>query len=299
MKRILMLAGAGVAATGLVTSMFVAGPALAADQPCEEMGGRITILNQSTPVCEGLYTSGSSSIVVPADAPRIIYGVVNMVSPGVAPTTVTGRDGATYDLNPTEGNRWLSVGPRIASQTIVRAEIVNNRIGKTFPYLYIADDAITGRFTGKSFIGRTKNGDTAKKPLSIWTRIDWAKGTSNDGSLRGAIVNYRQNVKDAGQCKPAMVPVNPDRVKQRFGKGGKVTLSWNAGLRQGQDSLLVLTTQTSSRFTHPVPTALKLTQSVWKPGKIFFKLSGSTSGLISVGINDIRKESNVKECTLP
>lgn len=299
MKRLLMLAGAGAAATGLITSTLVAVPAVAADPPCAQMGGTVTILEQSTPTCVELYTSGPSSIRLPADAPRIIYGVVNMVSPGVAPTTVTGQNGQTYALNPNEGNRWLSVGSRVASQTIVKAEIVNNRIGKTFPYLYITDDAITDRFAGKSFIGRAKNGSKAKKPLSIWTRIDWASSRSIDGGLRGAMVNYRINVVDAGQCKPAMVPVNPDRVKQRFGKGGKVKLIWNAGLRQGQDSLLVMTTQTNWRFTHPVPTALKLTQKVWKPGKLFFRLSGSDGGIISVGINDVRKGSKVKECALP
>jgi hypothetical protein len=297
MKRILMLAGAGAAATGLVSSMLVVGPAVAADQPCAEMGDRISILNESTPTCVMLYTSGSSSIVVPADGPRIIYGVVNMPPSGGAPTTFTGRNGVTYQLNDRQSQRWDSVSVRTGSQTIVRAEIVNGKIGQAIPYLYIADDAITDRFEKKSFIGRAKNGEKAKKPLSIWTRIDWASGTSSDGGLRGAMVNYRINVKDAGQCKPAMVPVNPDRVKQRFGKGGKVELVWSAG--QGANSLLVMTTQTQWRFTHPVPSALKLTQKVWKPGKLFFKLSGSDGGIISVGINDIRKESRVRECTLP
>ncbi|MFZ9987449.1 MAG: hypothetical protein ACO3HV_06845, partial [Candidatus Nanopelagicales bacterium] len=32
---------------------------------------------------------------------------------------------------------------------------------------------------------------------------------------------------------------------------------------------------------------------------VFFTLSGSQSGLTTVGINDIRKASKVKECTLP
>ena len=297
MKRNLMLAAAGVAAIGLVTPMLAAGPVAAADDPCAQMGDDIVILNQSTPTCEALYTSGASSVVVPADGPRIIYGVVNMPSSGGAPTTFTGRNGVTYQLNARQSERWGAVSYGTGSQTIVRAEIVQGKIGQAVPYLYITDDAVTDRFASKSFIGRSKNGAKAKKPLSIWTRIDWAAGLSSDGGLKGSIVNYRKNIRDAGQCKPAMVPVNPDRVKERFGKGGKVELLWRSG--QGQNSFLVMTTQTEWRFTHPVPSALKLTQKVWKPGKLFFKLSGSESGIISVGINDIRKESSVKECALP
>jgi hypothetical protein len=297
MKRSLILAATGVAATGLITSLLVASPVAAADDPCAQMGDRITILNQSTPTCEALYTSGSSSIIVPADGPRIIYGVVNMPPSGGAPTTFTGRNGVVYELNARQSERWDQVSVATGSQTIVRAEIVNKKIGQAIPYLYITDDAITDRFAGKSFIGRSKNGAKAKKPLSIWTRIDWAGGLSTDGGLKGAMVNYRKNIRDAGQCKPAMVPVNPDRVKERFGKGGKVELIWKAG--QGQNSQLVMTTQTQWRFSHPVPSALKLTEKVWKPGKLFFKLNGSESGIISVGINDIRKESSFKECKLP
>ena len=176
MKRLLMLAGAGAAATGLITSTLVAVPAVAADPPCAQMGGTVTILEQSTPTCVELYTSGPSSIRLPADAPRIIYGVVNMVSPGVAPTTVTGQNGQTYALNPNEGNRWLSVGSRVASQTIVKAEIVNNRIGKTFPYLYITDDAITDRFlrgdTWSTEDGTEVRQDRRFDPLSGFLTID-------------------------------------------------------------------------------------------------------------------------------
>ena len=299
MKKLTSFLAAGTAASGLVLAMMTAMPAAAADQPCAQMGKSITILNEATPTCLGFYTSGSSSIVLPSNAPRIVYGVVNMIAPGVAPTTVTDQNGTMYSLNPTEGKRWLAVGPQIASQTIVKAEIVNNRIGRTFPYLYITDDAVTDRFESKSFIGRTKNSSSAKKPLSIWMRMDWASGVSADGGLKGTIVNYKRNITDAGQCKPSMVSKNPDRVKQRFGSKGKVQMKWNAGLAQGDGSYLILKTETAWVFTHKVPTALQFTRKVWKPTKLFFTLSGSQSGLTTVGINDIRKASKVKECTLP
>lgn len=300
MKKRMALLGSVAGSAALILTLIPASPATAADpQPCAQMGGSITILNQSTPTCVGLFTSGASSIVLPPNGPRIVYGVVNMTQSGVAPTTVTDQSGRMIPINPTEGRRWLTVGPAIASQTIVKAEIVNNRIGKTFPYLYVTDDAITDRFAGKTFIGRTKNSPSAKKPLSIWTRIDWASGASVDGGLKGRIVNYRRNVVDAGQCKPSMVSKNPDRVKQRFGRKGKVSLKWNAGLAQGDGSYLILKTEVAWVFTHRIPTALQLTRKVWKPGKLTFTLAGSSSGLTKMGINDIRKGSAVKECALP
>ena len=219
MKRSLTLAGAGLAAAGLVLAVIPAGPAAAADPvPCAQMGSNVTILNTATPTCVGLYTSGKASILLPANTPKIIYGVVNMTGSSTPPTTFTDQNGVNYPLNPTEGKRWLSVGPTKAAQTIVRAEIVNKKIGKTFPYVFITDDAITDRFAGKTFIGKTNNDKSSKNQISIWTRIDWAQGLSSDGGLRGVIANYKQNVVEAGQCKPAMTKQHTDMVKQRFGQ---------------------------------------------------------------------------------
>ena len=300
MKRTpLSLAGAGLAAAGLLLAVIPAGTATAADPvPCAQMGNNVTILNTPTPTCTLLYTSGASSIVLPDNTPRIIYGVVNMVRPGVAPTTLTDQNGQTYALNPTEGKRWLSVGPTRAAQTIVKAEIVNKKIGKTFPYLFITDDAITDRFAGKTFIGKTNNSKGSGQKISIWTRIDWAQGLSDNGGLHGVIANYKQNVLDAGQCKPAMTKQHAEMVKQRFGQKGKLEMSWNPGQYQGQDSLLVLTTETKSVFARPAPTALLLTQKVWKPGKINFTLVGSDAGLMKILVNDIRAGSAVQKCSL-
>lgn len=299
MKRSLTLTGAGLAAAGLVLALVPALPATAADPvPCAQMGNNVTILNTPTPTCTLLYTSGSSSIVLPDNTPRIIYGVVNMVRPGVAPTTLTDQNGQTYALNPTEGKRWLSVGPTKAAQTIVKAEIVNKKIGKTFPYLFITDDAITDRFAGKTFIGKTNNDKSSGQKISIWTRIDWASGLSDNGGLRGVIANYKQNVLDSGQCKPAMVKQHIEMVKQRFGQKGKLELSWNPGIYQGDDALLVLQTETSSTFARPAPTALLLTQKVWKPGKINFTLVNSNKGLAKIYVYDIRAGSPVQKCSL-
>ena len=298
MKRSITRASVAVAVAGLVLAVVPALPAVAVDQPCARMGGNVTILGQATPTCTLLYTSGSSSIVLPSSTPRIIYGVVNMVNSGVAPTTFTSSGGQQYAINPTEGKRWLSVGPTKASQTIVKAEIVNNKIGKTFPYLFITDDAITDRFAGKTFIGKTTNAKGSKSAISIWTRIDWASGLSADNGLKGVIANYKQNVTDAGQCKPAMVKQHIDMVKQRFGDKGKLELSWKPGQFQGQDSLLVLNTTTSAVFARPAPTALLLTQKVWKPGKINFTLVGSNAGLMKILVGDIRGGSPVQKCSL-
>ena len=300
MKRTpLSLAGAGLAAAGLLLAVIPAGTAAAADPvPCAQMGNNVTILNTPTPTCTLLYTSGSSSILLPDNTPRIIYGVVNMVRPGVAPTTLTDQNGQTYALNPTEGKRWLSVGPTRAAQTIVKAEIVNKKIGKTFPYLFITDDAITDRFSGKSFIGKTNNAKDSKNKISIWTRIDWASGLSDNGGLRGVISNYKQNVVEAGQCKPAMVKQHIDLVKQRFGQKGKLEMTWNPGLYKGEDSILGVRTETNALFTHPAPTALLLTQKMWKPGKINLTLSGSDAGLMKIVVNDIRGGSPVQKCSL-
>jgi hypothetical protein len=299
MKRSLTLTGAGLAAAGLVLALVPALPATAADPvPCARMGGNVTILNTPTPTCTGLYTSGGSSILLPNNTPRIIYGVVNQKSPGTVPSTFTDQTGKVYAINPTEGKRWQSVGAGKAAQTIVKAEIVNGRIGKTFPYIFITDDAITDRFSGKTFIGKTNNDKSSGQKISIWTRIDWASGLSVDGGLRGVIANYKQNVTEAGQCKPAMVKQHIEMVKQRFGQKGKLDLVWNPGLYQGDDALLILKTETSSTFTHPAPTALLLTQKVWKPGKINFTLVNSNKGLAKIYVNDIRGGSPVQKCSL-
>lgn len=295
MKKPFAIASAALATAGLALALLPALPAAAADpQPCAQMGGNVTILERPTPTCTLLYTTGGSSIVLPTDKPQIVYGVVNMVSPGVAPKTFTSRTGQVYDINATEGKRWLSVGPTKAAQTIVAAEIVNKKIGKTFPYLFITDDAITDRFAGKTFIAKTANKDQS---ISIWTRIDWATGLSDNGGLHGVIANYKQNVVDSGQCKAAMVKQHIDMVKQRFGQKGKVELSWNPGIYQGQDSLLVLNTEVTT-FARPAPTALLLSQKVWKPGKLFFTLASSNSGLMKIYVNDIRSGSTVKKCSL-
>ena len=298
MKRSLTLSGAGLAAAGLVLALVPALPAAADTSPCAQMGGNVTILNTPTPTCTLLYTSGSSSIVLPSDGPRLIYGVVNMTGSSV-PTTFTDRTGKVWPLNPTEGKRWLSVGPTKAAQTIVKAEIVNNKIGKTFPQLFITDDAITDRFAGKTFIAKTNNAKSSKSPISIWTRIDWAQGLSANGGLKGVIANYKQNVLDAGQCKPAMTKQHADMVKQRFGQKGKLDLSWNPGLSKSQGgSSLIMNTETSAVFARPAPTALELTQRVWKPGKINFTLVGSDAGLMKILVNDIRGGSAVQKCSL-
>lgn len=298
MKKPLTLTGAGLAAAGLVLALVPALPAAADVTPCARMGGNVTILNTPTPTCTLLYTSGSSSIVLPPDTPRIVYGVVNMTGSAV-PSTFTGRNGRTYALNPTEGKRWLSVGATKAAQTIVKAEIVNNRIGKTFPQLFITDDAITDRFAGKSFIGKTNNAKGSKNKISIWTRIDWAPGLSDNGGLRGVIANYKQNVLDAGQCKPAMTKQHADLVKQRFGQKGKLEMGWNPGLSKSQGgSSLTMRTETNALFTRPAPTALELTQRVWKPGKINFTLASSDAGLMKILVNDVRAGSAVTKCSL-
>ena len=299
MKRPLTLAGAGLAAAGLVLALVPALPAAAADPvPCAQMGGTVTILNTPTPTCTLLYTSGPASILLPDNTARILYGVVNMTGSSTPPTSFTDQNGRTYPLNPTEGKRWLSVGPTKAAQTIVKAEIVNNKIGKTFPYVFISDDAITDRFAGKSFIGKTNNAKGSKETISIWTRIDWATGMSDNGGLRGVIANYKQNVLESGQCKPAMVKQHIDMVKQRFGQKGKLEMVWNPGLYKGSDSYIGIRTETNALFTNPAPTALLLTQKVWKPSKINFTLSGSDKGLAKIYVNDIRAGSPVTKCSL-
>lgn len=302
MKKSITIASAAAAVAGLTLALVPALPAAAADpQPCAQMGGNITVLNTPTPTCTLLYTSGAASILLPDDGPRLVYGVVNMVSQGVAPKTLTTQSGQTYDLNPTEGKRWLSVGPTRASQMIVKAEIVNKKIGKTFPYLFITDDAITDRFAGQTFIGKTNNAQGSKGQISIWTRIDWASGLSDNGGLRGVISNYKQNVLETGQCKAAMVKQHKDMVLQRFGQKGKLEMSWRPGIYQGDNSLLTITTETTAVFARPAPTALLLTQKVWTPiskGKINFTLSGSNAGLAKILINTIRASSPAKKCSL-
>ncbi|MGI9196522.1 MAG: hypothetical protein ACR2KE_03575 [Candidatus Nanopelagicales bacterium] len=299
MKKPLTLAAAASVVAGMTLAVLPALPAAAADPvPCAQMGQNVTILNFATPTCTLLYTSGPASILLPPDAPKVVYGVVNMVKPGVAPTTMTTQSGKVLPINPTEGKRWLSVGPTKASQTIVQAVIANNKVGKTYPYLFITDDAITDRFSGKSFIGKTNNAKGSKGKISIWTRIDWASGLADNGGLRGVISNYKQNILDQGQCKAAMVKQHIDMVKQRFGQKGKLEMGWNPGLYQGQDSLLTITTETKSLFARPAPTALLLTQKVWQPGKLNFTLAGSDTGLAKILVNNIQAGSPVKKCSL-
>jgi hypothetical protein len=300
MKRSHRVAMTAAATAGLTLALLTGVPAASADSgACARMGSNVTILGISTPSCVDLYTSGSSSVVLPANTPRIIYGVINMTSPGVAPSTFTDQTGRTFAVNPVEGQRWLTAGPSVAARTIVKGEIVNNRIGRTFPYLFITDDAITDRFAGKSFIGRTKNSAGSKKELSLWTRIDWAEGLSADGGLKGAIANYKRNIVETGQCKPSLVSQQQVKVKERFGSKGRVKLDWKPGVYQGQDSFLLLKTQTGAVFTHPAPTALKLARKVWRPSSLGFSLSGSKAGLSRLSVNDIRRAGTVKSCSLP
>ena len=298
MKRTLTLAGAATAATGPILALVPTTAATAETQPCARLGGTVSIIGVATPTCLGLYTSGGSAIVLPANTPRIIYGVVNVTRQGVTPSTLTDQTGKDYAINPTEGKRWQSVSPGKAAQTIVKAEIVNGRIGKTFPYVFITDDAITDRFAGKTFISKTNNAKGSKSPISIWTRIDWTPGLSADGGLRGVIANYKQNVLEAGQCKPAMTKQHTDMVKQRFGQKGKLDLEWNPGTTKGNDALLVLNTETSAVYTHPAPTALTLVSKVWKPGKINFTLVNSDAGLSKIIVNNIRGGSAITKCSL-
>lgn len=292
-----LLALGSAAAT--VAVLAAASPVQAAPldpRPCAQMGRDITMLGTATPTCTLLYTSGKASLLLPPNRPRMIYGVVDMVSDGVAPTTVTSQDGKAYPLNPREGKRWLSVGPTKAAQTVVAAEIVNGKIGKTFPYVFITDDAITDRFAGKTFIAKTSN---AKQSISIWTRIDWAGGLSDNGGLHGVISNYKKNVVNEGQCKPAMVKQHTSMVKDRFGERGKVDLSWNPGIYKGKDSLLIMRTETKAVYSRPAPTMLELTQRIWKPGKLNFALANSSAGLSKIYVNSIQSGSSVKQCSLP
>ena len=50
--------------------------------------------------------------------------------------------------------------------------------------------------------------------------------------------------------------------------------------------------------TNPAPTALVLTQKVWKPGKINFTLVNSDKGLAKIYVYDIRGGSAVQKCSL-
>lgn len=298
MKRSLTLTAAGMAAAGLVLALVPALPAAALDPvPCAQMGGNTTILNTATPVCTALYTSGSRSVQLPSDGPRIVYGVVNLTSSSAPASTFTTQGGQVIPMNPTEGRRWMQVGSVKAAQTLVRGEIVNGRIGKAFPYVFISDDALVDRFANKTFIGKTNNAKGSKNVISIWTRIDWA-GARSDTGLQGVIANYKQNVLEQGQCKPAMTKQHKDMVKQRFGEKGKLSMTWVPGLSKATGSYFGVRTETKALFTHPAPTALQLTQKLWKPGKINYTLSGSDAGLMKIVINDIRGASSVTKCSL-
>lgn len=295
------LAGAGAVALASV-ALVAPGTATAAKEnimsatPCAEMGRNVNMLGVPTPTCTELYTYGDTSIALPQDGPRIVYGTVNMTSASVAPKTFTSQNGVTYDLNPTDGKRWLAVGPNKAAQTIVRAEIVNKRIGNTMPFLFITDDAVTDRFSGKTFVGNTTNAKGSKSPISIWTRIDWSSGSSANGGLRGNITNYKRNVVEAGQCKPAMTKKHTSMVKERFGQQGALNMVWAPGVVKGQDSLLVISTQTVAKYGRPAPTALQLADSLWKPGALNFTLLNSDKGLAKINVKDIRNSSAVRYC---
>ena len=95
-----------------------------------------------------------------------------------------------------------------------------------------------------------------------------------------------------------MTKQHTDMVKQRFGQKGKLNMVWNPGLSKGADSYIGIRTEESALFTNPAPTALVLTQKVWKPGKINFTLASSNSGLMKIVVNDIRGGSAVKKCSL-
>ena len=264
---------------------------------CAQIGEYVPMLNHQVPTCALLWTAGRSSIVLPADTPRVKYGVLSMPGSGKAPNMFIDRTGRQYAFPATQGNRWLTIGPRKVSQTILAVELKNNQIVTSFPVLFVADDALTDRFAGKTFIGRTAN-VTGTANIKMWTRIDWQPGVSINDGLYGKITNYKQNVLDAGVCREALVKQHPDMVKSRFGQKGKIELTWRHGLYAGQASTLTIITDTTASFSHPAPSTLLLTQKLWQPGKIFFTLDQSDKGLAKIYVDDIVKASVAQKCSL-
>lgn len=268
MKRTLLGALAATAALGVTIALIPAGAVTAASpvtnpQACARMAGYTNVVNQPTPVCGLVYTSGSSSVVIPADAPRMVYGVVIAKASGIAPDQIVLRTGKLLALAPAEAQRWRYEPPAKVSHTIVRAEIVNNRVTKTWPYVFIGDDALVDHFGGQGFEGRVATGNKSKQ---VWTRVNWSPKGQIDGRLAGVIANYNVNIKDGGICHQAVSKQYPTDMAKTFGDGGKVKMTWVPNTFVGGESYFVITTG-GTKFVRSAPTLYKLITTIWNPAK--------------------------------
>ena len=93
-----------------------------------------------------------------------------------------------------------------------------------------------------------------------------------------------------------MTKQHTSMVKERFGQQGALNMVWAPGVVKGQDSLLVISTQTVAKYARPAPTALQLADSLWKPGALNFRLTSSDKGLSEIDVKDIRNSSAVRYC---
>ena len=297
MKRTIISALAATAALGLTLSFVPATVATAATpttnpQACRVMSGTTTVVGEISPVCGLVWTEkGAPNVRLPQDKPEMVYGVIYRPAYGQPPTAIVLRDGTKIPLKPSEASRWRYESPQKVAQTIVRAQVLkptlpSKQAVKTWPYVFISDDALVDNFTAQAFTGRFATGNKSKQ---VWARINWSpKGKVGD-NLTGAIANWDVNIQDGKTCRQSVQSQYPNDMAKTLG-GKQVTLAWLPTTNVGGQSYFVLTTAKGVKFQRSAPSLGKLVNATWDPfstGKWNFKATNSPSSFNRLDVVDI------------
>ena len=305
MKRMLTGTIAAVAMLGVVIALVPASATAAPTtnpQACQRMSGTTTIIGEPTPVCSLVWIQkGTPNVRLPEDKPSMVYGVIYRTSYGVPPTAIILRDGTKIPLKPSEADRWTREGSVRVAQTIVRAELLKPGLPqveavKTWPYVFIADDALVDHSAGYSFTGRFANNDSSKQ---VWARINWSPNGKVGDDVTGAIANWDVAIKDGKICREAVKKQFPSVTAQTIG-GKKVHMSWVPNSYVGGQAYFVIVTESGVKFFRNAPSLSKLVNATWDPlvkGKLNFKASDSPTSVDRLNVVSITPRPDTFRCT--
>jgi len=308
MKRTVISALAATAALGLTLSFIPATAATAATpttnpQACRVMSGTTSVIGEPAPVCGLVWTEkGAPNVRLPQDKPEMVYGVIYRTSYGAAPTAIILRDGTRIPLKASEANKWRYESPNKVGQTIVRAQVLKPNLPskeavKTWPYVFISDDALVDNFTAQAFTGRFATNNKSKQ---VWTRINWSpKGKVGD-DLTGAIANWDINIQDGKTCRQAVKDQYSSDMKKTVG-GKNTRLAWVPNTYVGGQAYFTLTTAAGVKFVRNAPSLQKLTTATWDPfatGKWNFKAINSSTSFKRLDIVQISPRQSTVKCKL-
>lgn len=305
MRRTLIGAMAASAAMAAVMSV-VPGSASAVPatdpQACQRMASPTTIIGEPTPVCSLVWIQkGTPNVRLPADKPSMVYGVIYRTSYGSPATALILRDGTRIPLKASEAARWTNESSVRVAQTIVRAEVLkpdlpSREAVKTWPYVFIADDALVDHSAGYSFTGRFANSSGSKQ---VWARINWSPNGKVGDDVTGAIANWDIAVEDGKICREAVSKQYPNDMARTLG-GKKVHMTWVPNSYVGGQAYFVITTDRGVKFVRNAPSLSKLVNATWDPmekGKLNFKSTNSPTRFNRLNVVAIAPRPDTVKCT--